>query len=77
MILELQSIFLRTAQKIKQLFVYDKPLQQERMAICRQCKYYSKFRCDICKCIMPLKTRIAEESCPILQWVPKSHMWKK
>jgi hypothetical protein len=64
---------------LKEILFFDKVLQKERMNTCKQCQFYRKIpmQCSICKCIMPIKTRIAEESCPIQKWIPKSHLWKK
>ena len=42
----------------------------KRMSICNKCEHllpYVKI-CQICKCIMPLKVRIKEESCPKEKW---------
>lgn len=73
MILERLLIYLHW---VKQLIVYDKTLQQQRLSICKSCPYYRNNFCKICKCFMPFKTRIEESSCPIVRWKPKSHNWK-
>ncbi len=61
---------------VKELFFYDKNLQEERLKVCRGCPYYKNKFCKICKCFIPFKTRLEEVSCPILRWKPKSHNWK-
>lgn len=48
----------------------DADLREERLAICRSCKYfYPKLqKCLQCGCVMPLKTRLKNASCPIHKW---------
>jgi len=45
-------------------------LIEKRSAICRGCAWYIKEsqRCAECGCVVPLKTYLAEESCPIGKW---------
>jgi predicted nucleic acid binding AN1-type Zn finger protein len=42
----------------------------ERMLICEACDKYSPLTttCDVCHCIMPLKTTFANMSCPLGKW---------
>lgn len=48
----------------------EEELKEERLAICRQCPYfYAKLqKCRKCGCIMPLKTRLKNASCPVHKW---------
>ena len=42
-----------------------KKTPEERMAICKKCPHLNKWKvCDICKCFMPLKTKIRWAECP-------------
>ena len=43
---------------------------KERMAICKQCdKFNNTLKlCEICKCFMPVKTRLDNVSCPLEKW---------
>lgn len=45
-------------------------LTEKRTAICHGCPWYIKEnqRCAECGCVIPLKTYLAEESCPIGKW---------
>ena len=43
-------------------------LHQDRMYYCNGCKYNVNARCRKCGCILELKTRSTEESCPINLW---------
>jgi recombinational DNA repair protein RecR len=40
-----------------------------RLKICESCdRYTSKKTCEICQCFMPLKTTMANMTCPIDLW---------
>ena len=43
-----------------------KKTHEERLKICKKCPKYSKFwkTCTICKCFMPLKTKLRWAECP-------------
>lgn len=45
-------------------------LQKERMEICKQCPFFIKTtkQCKKCGCLMELKTRLADATCPIGKW---------
>jgi|TARA_R100001594_G_scaffold1363_1_gene5889 hypothetical protein len=56
-------------EQFKDYFMADKDIQDERMAICRGCKFLTpKFRCTQCGCFMKVKTKIAGMSCPEGKW---------
>lgn len=42
----------------------------ERLKICQECeKYLAQAKiCGMCKCFMPLKTRIERAKCPLGKW---------
>ena len=44
----------------------NKKTHEERLEICKKCPKYSKFwkTCTICKCFMPLKTKLRWAECP-------------
>ena len=43
-----------------------KKTPEERMAICRKCPHLGRWKvCEICKCFMPLKTKIRWAECPL------------
>ena len=50
-------------------------VRKERMAICGQCEYFNNNKCDLCGCVMPLKTTFANMTCP--HDPPKWTEWKK
>jgi len=43
---------------------------EQRLAICDACEHYrNRFKqCSICNCIMPLKVRFQNTSCPDQRW---------
>lgn len=43
-------------------------LAKERMAICRECKYYKNKRCKICGCFISAKVRAKKSKCPKKLW---------
>lgn len=47
-----------------------KELQQERLAICRQCEFFNSLTvgCNICGCFMRAKTKLANATCPKGHW---------
>ena len=48
----------------------DKELQEKRMNICVSCENFfpTLQQCKICKCIMPMKTRLRRAECPVGKW---------
>jgi len=47
----------------------------ERLTICEECDHYrkDKMQCDICQCVMPLKTTFSNMRCPIDKWEEYVH----
>ena len=47
-----------------------KELQQERLAICRQCEFFNHITagCKKCGCFMKLKTKLENATCPVGKW---------
>ena len=52
-----------------------KKLQESRLAICKECEHskdlYSRGwinYCDICGCMLKMKTRLKSSKCPIGKW---------
>lgn len=45
-----------------------KETRNQRLAICEQCSNYKHKFCSICKCLMPAKTWLKNENCPIEKW---------
>lgn len=45
-------------------------LSAARMNECTDCMHYRKMikQCNLCGCLLPLKTKILEASCPIDKW---------
>ena len=45
-------------------------VQQTRYEICLSCPHFQKLlkTCGICHCIMPLKTKLASQRCPVQKW---------
>jgi NAD-dependent dihydropyrimidine dehydrogenase PreA subunit len=54
---------------MNRFFVPDE-VYEDRMAICKECVYYSKplGQCKRCLCFMKIKARIATQSCPQKYW---------
>lgn len=48
----------------------DQDLQLQRLAVCRTCEHFraATSQCRLCGCIMPLKTRLADATCPDGRW---------
>lgn len=44
----------------------------ERLNICKSCEHLKKplgiMQCDLCKCVIILKTSIKSSECPIKKW---------
>ena len=51
-------------------FFVPNDIYEDRIAICRGCKYYISLlgNCGICKCFMKVKARIAPMECPKGYW---------
>ena len=45
-------------------------IQEERLAICKQCEFYKEkmARCSKCGCFMAAKVMIEQAKCPIGEW---------
>ena len=51
------------------MFFANKILQEERYNICKSCPSFTLLKtCKECGCIMTLKTRISDASCPLEKW---------
>jgi predicted metal-binding protein len=48
----------------------EQDMAEERFAICKTCEHFSQTtkRCKKCGCIMKLKTKLEEATCPIGKW---------
>jgi hypothetical protein len=48
----------------------DKKTYYSRLQICTSCDKFEKVlhRCSECGCIMPLKAKIANSTCPLNKW---------
>ena len=51
-------------------FFVPNDIYEDRMAICKECVYYSKLlgQCKVCLCFVKLKARIGPMSCPQKFW---------
>ena len=60
---------------MNKFFVPNK-VYEDRMAICKECIYYSKplGQCKICLCFVKVKARLAPMSCPKSYWVKTTEM---
>jgi len=54
---------------VNKFFVPNK-IYEDRIAICRGCKFYVSLlgNCSICKCFMKVKARISNQYCPQKYW---------
>ena len=55
--------------KGKRLLTNNKE-QEERLSICKSCKYYDEkvIRCTQCGCFLEAKVKVASQYCPIGKW---------
>jgi len=51
-------------------FFVEEEIYEKRIAICKECIYYSKIlgNCKICGCFMKIKARISNQHCPKYYW---------
>ena len=51
-------------------YLKDENVSSERMSICEQCEFLIKItkQCRKCGCMMSLKTKLKDASCPIGKW---------
>lgn len=51
-------------------FFVSNEVYEDRIAICKECDYYSKTlgQCKVCLCFMKIKARLAPMSCPQKFW---------
>ena len=50
-------------------FIASKELQNQRYEICKACDSLTTLKtCSECSCIMPLKTKLLNVSCPLKKW---------
>ena len=57
-------------------FFVPNEVYEDRMAICKECVYYSKLlgQCKRCLCFMKIKARIAPMECPQKYWEKTTEM---
>ena len=57
-------------------FFVPNEVYEDRMAICKECVYYSKIlgNCTVCKCFMKIKARIGGQECPQKYWAKTSEV---
>tara|TARA_R110000824_G_scaffold295738_4_gene484041 strand:- start:268 stop:678 length:411 start_codon:yes stop_codon:yes gene_type:complete len=62
---------------MNKFFVPDE-IYKDRIAICKECVYYSKplGQCKRCLCFMKIKARISSQSCPQKYWSKTSEVMK-
>ena len=41
---------------------------EQRIEICKKCEFYAEWFCKKCGCILPVKTRMQNEKCPLGKW---------
>ena len=46
----------------------DPQIIQSRRIICNKCDKKIGSSCDICGCLIFLKTKLRDEECPLLKW---------
>lgn len=56
------------AFKVSLSFLADQKIQKERIKTCYGCQEYKHGVCVKCGCIMLVKTRLADEKCPLGKW---------
>lgn len=42
--------------------------QTKRLVICDSCEHRSGTRCNLCRCFLSYKTKLANSECPIEKW---------
>ena len=46
----------------------DEAQEKHRLDICNKCEHFFIEICKKCGCIMPLKVKLKESSCPLNKW---------
>lgn len=56
---------------------FDKDEADRRYNICKECEFFIKKtrQCNICKCFMPIKTKISITKCPKNKWGTVENSW--
>jgi hypothetical protein len=51
-------------------FIAPKEVSDMRKKVCMRCPYYHEVAgaCTVCKCLVALKTKLSEASCPTGRW---------
>lgn len=57
------------------MFFAEKKEAEIRLHICRSCEKYKHHLniCGVCKCFMPMKTKLKKTKCPIGKWGPSEN----
>lgn len=52
--------------------LWNREMADKRYEICKKCEKFKTHLklCGICKCFMPVKTKLRGTSCPIGKWGP-------
>jgi len=52
--------------------LWNREMADQRYEICKKCEKFKTHLklCGICKCFMPVKTKLRGTSCPIGKWGP-------
>ena len=52
--------------------IIEKDYILERLNICKSCEHLKKplgiMQCDVCKCVMIVKTALKNSECPLKKW---------
>lgn len=46
----------------------DEKKYNQRFDTCLECEHYRWFQCRLCKCVVMVKAKLPEESCPAQKW---------
>ena len=55
---------------MKNLLIYDEDIINKRWSECEECEHLIRAtnQCNVCKCMMKLKTRVSNAKCPVGKW---------
>ena len=57
----------KMGERMKAVILHDQDIIDKRWAECEKCEHLVKAtkQCDVCKCFMKVKTRVATARCPL------------
>ena len=63
-----RKCLLREMDRIEEDSKADKAVYEDRLAVCKECKYLNEGLCGACGCFVELRAVIAVNRCPYEKW---------